>query len=199
MSPIIHGRASELGTILMDGSTGFTVRKRTGVGLIVHFFLLACMIILGASLLVYYQSPEGCFLAVAIGLCFAFVAQNLERLKKVKQALEFMNALFSSALGKGYQFVFIVKNTGDVVFYNRPFQAVFPTYVGTKDRTLETLLATYQMPQEHQEKLKALMSANTEGMITTVLREQSASSGLSVTLYVEPIERPTGFFIIRGK
>lgn len=192
-------RASDLGTLLTSGTTGFVVRKRTGIGMIFHFFLLACMVVLGASLLVYYRSPQGCGLAVAIGLSFALIAQNLEKMKKAKQSLEFMNALFSSALSKNHQFCCIVKATGEIIFYNRQFQAMFPSYVAQPSRMIDTLFTLYHMPAEHQEKLKSFMSANSEGMITTTVQEQSTSTHLSLTMYLEPIDRPTGFFLLRAR
>ncbi len=192
-------RISDIGSILTVGSTGFAVRKRTGVGVVIHFFLLFAMCVMGASLLVWYQSPEGCVLAIVIGACFALIAQNLEKMKKIKQSLEFMNALFSSALGKGHQFCCIIKNTGEIVFYNRAFQACFPAYIAQSDRNVSQLLNLYTVAQEHKDKLSALMAANTEGMVSTTFREESATSGVSMTMYIEPIERPTGYFLVRGK
>jgi hypothetical protein len=197
--PKNKARASDLGDALSSGTTGFTVRKRTGVGLFFHMFLLVCLVILGAALLVYYQSPQGCALAVAIGLSLALVAQNLERIKKVKQSLEFMNALFSSALGRGYLFCFVVKATGEIVFYNRPFQAIFPAYVAQEKRSIDLLFDLYNLPQDHREKIKAFVSSATEGSIATTLREAEATTEQAMTFYLEPIERPTGFVLVRGK
>lgn len=199
MSAKNNFRSSDLGAILTSGTTGFAVRKRTGVGRLVHMVLLASMVVLGASLLVYYESPEGCALAIAIGICFAFISQNIEKMNSLKKSQEFISALFSSALGKGYQFCCIVKSTGEIVFYNRPFQSVFPAYMAQDNRTLETLLNIYSVPQEHREKINSLIAANAEGSVSTVVREASATNGLSLTLYVEPIDRPTGFFLLRGK
>jgi len=194
-----NSRASDITTILMTGATGFTVRKRTGLGLFFHFFLLACVVILGASLLVYYNSLEGCILAVAIGLSFALVAQNLENLKKTKESIEFMNALFSSALSSGYKFCFIVKNTGDIVFYNRPFQNIFPAYVAQNTRTFESLLNLYSVSEADQNILNGFISSNSGGNISLALRENESTENQTLTFHIEPIGRPTGFFLIRGK
>jgi hypothetical protein len=199
MSAKNTSRASELGSILMSGTTGFTTRKRTGVGMFVHFFMLACIIVLGASFLVYYGSMEGCLLVSAIGFSFAMVAHNLERLKKIKEALEFMNALFSSALGKGYQFCFIVKYTGELVFYNRPFQSVFTDYMNQESRTLDSLLTLYQVPQEHRNSITAIMTAKGDGDVNTTMQSKASNTAMPITLHIEKIERPTGFFIVRGK
>ncbi len=199
MSAKNTSRASELGSILTSGTTGFTTRKRTGVGMFVHFFMLTCIVILGASFLVYYSSIEGCLLVTAIGFSFALVAHNLERLKKVKESLEFMNALFSSALGKGYQFCCIVKFSGELVFYNRPFQSVFPDYMNQQVRTLDALLTLYQMPQDQRTALNNIMTEKTDGTISTTLQSQSSGTAMPMTLEIEKIERPTGFFLLRGK
>ncbi len=163
-----------------------------------HFFLLACMIVMGASLLVYYNSPIGCSVVVAIGLSFALIAQNLEKQKKSKESLEFMNALFSSAIGKGFSFACIVKNTGDIVFYNRPFQTVFPAYTAQDARTLKALLDLYNIPEGDRDTLRKFMADNTGGSIATTINAKAQTEKTSITFHLEPIERPTGFFLLRG-
>ncbi|MES2983855.1 MAG: hypothetical protein V4735_01550 [Pseudomonadota bacterium] len=192
-------RSSDLGEGLRTGTTGFTVRKRTGVGKVVHFFLLIAMVVIGASMLVYYQSPEGCMLAVVVGAVFGLVAINFEKLKTTKESLEFMSALFSSALGRGYQFCCMVKANGDVVFFNRPFQSVFPAFITQPSRTLETLLTLYHVPQDQRDLLAAHLSANNEGSLTLSLRAADETAAKTMTVLVEPIERPTGFMLLRGK
>ncbi len=199
MSVQNNSRASELGALLTDGTTGFTVRKQSGVGIFFHFFLLACMVVLGVALLVYYQSPKGCFLAVAIGGAFAMIATNLEKTKKMKQSIEFMNALFSSAMGKGYKFCCIVKHTGDIVFYNRAFQTVFPAYTLQDDRTLRSLMNLYNLPESDRDKLRDMMFNKTEGSLETAIRASAATESAPITFILETIERPTGFFLLRGK
>ena len=199
MSVQNNSRATDLGEVLTAGTTGFKVRKRTGIGMFFHFFLLACMVVMGAALLVYYQSPIGCGIAVVIGICLAMVAQNLEKQKKAKEALEFMNALFSSAIGKGYQFACIVKNTGDIVFYNRPFQTVFPAYTAQDTRTLKALLDLYNVPEGDRDSLRNFMTENMGGSISTTINAKAQTEKTSMTFHLEPIERPTGFFLLRGK
>lgn len=199
MSVQNNSRATDLGEVLTAGTTGFMVRKRTGVGLFFHFFLLACMVLLGTSLLVYYQSPIGCAVAVGIGLSFALIAQNLEKQKKHKESLEFMNALFSSAIGKGYQFACIVKNTGDIVFYNRPFQSLFPAYTAQDTRTLKALLDLYSVPDAHREALKTHMAEKKDGTIATTINAKAQTEKTAITFHIDSIERPTGFFLLRGK
>lgn len=199
MSVQNNSRATDLGTILTEGTTGFAVRKRTGIGLFFHFFLLACMVVMGVSLLVYYQSPMGSAVAVAIGLSFALIAQNLEKQKKHKESLEFMNALFSSAIGKGYQFACIVKKTGEIVFYNRPFQAVFPAYTIQDTRTLKALLDLYNVPESDRETLRKFMTDNEGGSIATTINAKAQTEKTAITFHLDPIERPTGFFLLRGK
>ncbi len=199
MSVQNNSRATDLGDLLTEGTTGFTVRKTSGVGLFFHFFLLGCMVIMGVAMLVSYQSPKGCALAVAIGAAFAVIAHNLERNKKMKEALEFMNALFSSAMGKGYKFCCIVKNTGDIVFYNRPFQAIFPAYILQDTRTLKSLLNLYNLPEADRDTLTKMMAEKTEGTLATSIRAGAEKDSTPITFYLDTIERPTGFFMLRGK
>lgn len=194
-----NSRTSDLGAILINGSNGFTVRKRTGVGLFFHLFLLACMVILGVALLVYYQSPQGGVLTIAIGLSFAIIAQNLEKIKKHKESIEFMNALFSSALGAGWKFCCIVKNSGDIVFYNRSFQSIFSDYTKQNTRTLESLLSLYAVPQAERDIINGFISSASTGSISVTLKSEDNTEKQMLAFHIEPIERPTGYFLIRGK
>jgi len=196
--PKNSARASDLGHLLTSGTTGFVKRKRTGVGLFFHMFMLVCLVVLGASLLVYYQSAQGCALAVAIGLSLAIIAQNLEKMRNIKHSLEFMNALFSSSLGKGYLFCFIVKTTGEIVFYNRPFQTIFSSYVEQESRQLDKLFEVSGIPAQDRDRIKTLISSVAEGSVETTVNQPSGTSQ-NVTFILEPIERPTGFTLIRGK
>lgn len=199
MSVQNNSRATDLGEVLTLGTTGFTTRKRTGVGLFFHFFLLACMVVMGVSLLIYYQSPIGSAVAVAIGLSFGLIAHNLEKLKKGKESLEFMNALFSSAIGNGYRFACIVKKSGEIVFYNRPFQTIFPAYTAQDTRTLKALLDLYNIPEGDRETIRKFMSDNMGGSIATTINAKAQTEKTSITFNLDPIERPTGFFLLRGK
>ncbi|MFZ4540874.1 MAG: hypothetical protein ACOYNL_03550 [Rickettsiales bacterium] len=193
-----NSRTTDLGTTLYDGSTGFQVRKRNGIGMFFHVFALCCMVLMGASLLVYYRSPEGCAFAVAIGLSFALIAQNLEKQKKSRESLEFMNALLSSALGAGHRFCCIVKNTGDIMFYNRPFQEVFPEYITQGTHTLDALFTLYNVPQADHNAITGLMAPNRSGTINTSIRAEGSNTQ-TISIILEPIERPTGYFLLRGK
>lgn len=195
----VSGRAADIGDLLIKGSTGFAARKKTGVGLFIHFFLLTCMVILGVTMLVRYNSPQGCILTVTIGGVFALVAHNLEKLKQVKQSLEFMNALFSSALGKSYQFCCIVKNTGDIVFFNRPFQAVFPAYITQSDRKIDALFNIYNVPQDQRDKFTAITNSGGDGTVNFTFRESDAAASVNLTTTIEIIDRPTGFYLVRGR
>lgn len=192
-------RAGDLGSMLIQGSTGFTARKRTGFGLLVHIFLMATMMVFGVTLLVYYESLEGCALAIALGLCLAFISHNLEKMRSIKLSLEFMNALFSSALGHGFKFCFVVKGTGEIVFYNRAFQTVFPAYMEQSSRSFDVLASLYSIPAADLEKIKSMMASAADGEIKTTYKSASDTTSASATLLIEHIERPTGFILVRGK
>ncbi len=194
-----NSRTTDLGTILTDGASGFSPRKRTGVGLFFHLFVIASMVILAVALLVYYQSPRGCALAMAIGFSFLVIIENVQKLKRTKDSLEFMNALFSSALGSGYKFCFIVKSSDDIVFYNRPFQTIFPAYIMEKGHTLARLLSLYNVTQVDKDILYGFISSNSSGNVKIKVRSSLESEGEMLSFFVEPIERPTGFFLVRGK
>ncbi len=194
-----NSRISDFGTILMVGSSGFSTRKLTGIGLFFHLFLLACMVIFGVALLMYYQSPMGLALAAAIGLGVTLIIKNLEKLKKHKESLEFMNALFSSALGAGWKFCCIVKSTGELVFYNRSFQTVFPAYLEQTNRTLEGWMRSCSLEQYDCDIIKNFIQTSTAGTVNISLKDAGSDVVEPVVFHIEPIERPTGFFLIRGK
>jgi hypothetical protein len=194
-----NSRTSDMGTILDTHTGGFIKRKHSGVGLVFHLFVLASMVVLSIALLIYYRSPNGSVLVVAIASSVAVIAHNLEKAKKHRELIEFMNALFSSALGEGWKFCFIVKNTGDIVFYNRAFQNVFPAYIKQDNRTLGNLLRIYHVQQSEREALNAFITSSTKGNTNIALKSQDDVISNTISFHVEPIERPTGYFLVRGK
>jgi hypothetical protein len=110
-----------------------------------------------------------------------------------------MNALFSSALGKGHAFTCIVKTSGDIVFYDRPFQAIFPDYIAQETRTLLSMFDLYNVPEGDRDTLRKFMAENTGGSLSTSIKAAEQPEKTAISFHLEPIERPTGFFILRGK
>lgn len=122
------------------------------------------------------------------------VRNNLELVR----ATEFQSALFSSALGMNHDFTFIVAVKDYSIFYlDRPFQNVFPYFFKQKERALDVFLDQTKVSSENQKTLRSLLERRNSQNI--ILEMEADGEMKKVALTIEPIPRPDGFMIIRGR
>src|SRR5277367_5362330 len=57
-------------------------------------------------------------LFVILGLASLYVSKQVYRHRELQKKIEFQNALFASALGRGYQFCLIANKNGTVCYLN---------------------------------------------------------------------------------
>jgi hypothetical protein len=55
------------------------------------------------------------------------------------------------------------------------------------------------VPQADRDKLNGHMSSNTESTFSTSIRDGASIEAQTISFQLETIERPTGFFLLRGK
>ncbi len=122
------------------------------------------------------------------------VRNNLDLVK----ATEFQNALFASTIGMNHDFTFIVTISDHNIFYlDRPFQEAFPYFFKQKERSLNGFLEQAKVSSENQKTLHSLLEQNnSQNMVLDMEIEGNTSK---VALSIEPIPRPSGFIIVRGR
>lgn len=197
MKHVKNVRASDQVTLDDLKNSGFVIRKRTLNRQISQIFMMVLVIVVGISLIVYNDSYVSALLCVGIGGLIFYLALKLDKMGKIEQSNEFVMALLSSALGRGYAFCAIVRDDGQIVYLNRPFQEVFPAFIAQEKRDVCTLLSLYNVSDDERGKITALISGKSDGTLN--MTASNDGSKRSFTLTIEAIERPTGFVMLRGK
>lgn len=113
-------------------------------------------------------------------------------------AAEFQNALFSAAARLKTKFVMIVKQDGTIFYFDRGFQRVFPETASRGTLMIDKIFSSKQITPVEAEKLHRALD---EGRADTVFIHLPNEAGeeQKIIITIDPLPRPAGFFIIRGR
>jgi len=199
MAAVKHIRASDTIDLNDLRNTGFVVRKRSGLKQIYSLCVMAILIALGGTILLFNEAWIGAMLCVVVGSVTLDLGRNLERQQKMLKTTEFINALFASALGKKHTFCAIVRLDGRIIYMNGAFQEIFPDFIGQAKYDLETLLTMGNVSSDKRQSLISLVAKNTENVVPITMEITRNKAPQSMTLSIEPIERPSGFVLLRAQ
>ena len=194
-------RVSDQNAFSLKNRKDFTIRRHGLSTIVIYKLIFFTLVICAATtFLVYNQMMLGAQITTLIGLVLYVFAKQLEKHKKSLAFTEFLNALLSSALGKDHKFCMVVKQSdGQIVYLNRDFQKIFPEIAALEMRTLDILLNRYNIAAGAR---KSIIQAATKGAAKTVNTEfkaEHAKKTQEISFIIEPIQRPAGFSLIRGK
>ena len=194
-------RVSDQNAFSLKNRKDFTVRRHGLSTVVVYKLIFFTLVICAATtFLVYNQMMLGAQITTLIGLVLYIFAKQLEKHKRSLAFTEFLNAMLSSALAKDHKFCMIVKQSdGQIVYLNRDFQKTFPEIAALPMRTLDILLNRYNFAAGAR---KSILQATTKGAVKTVNTEfkgPHAKKTQEISFVIEPIQRPVGFSLIRGK
>lgn len=193
-------RASDRSDFVNAQRSDFVKRKPEISAKQIYSLCLALLVIVvGVSVLVYSDALVGSGLCVVVGAVLWFFAKHIERGQKQLQATQFLNAMFASVLAVGYKFTMIVKSDGEIVYLDRAFQEMFPDIMKGSKRTLEMLFESYHVPLDHQQALLSMIAKGGEANIPFSIEGGSNHASHSLTLFCNPVPRPSGFFVLRGR
>lgn len=180
----------------------FIVRRRLPplvqlAGLFAVCFTLLFAIAMNAA---YLGGGVGVALAIfaIVGpLCWFTIHLN-QRNNEIVMSAEFQNALFSAAARLKTRFCIIVKRDGSIFYYDRGFQNMFPEATNRGMLMLEKVFTSkYISPQEMRKLERALSNNESSTIFIDLPMDMSGTQKLVIT--VDPIDRPTGFFILRAR
>ncbi|NBX03674.1 MAG: hypothetical protein EBR02_06405 [Alphaproteobacteria bacterium] len=194
-----HIRAHDRSDYIDIQKSGFVVRKNTPIAKISEVFKWVSVVVLVVSVAMYYDSLIGFGICVGGGALALFLGRQLERMQKIQQSTEFVSAIFSSALGKGYLFCIAIREDGEIVYLNRPFQTSFPDFIAQPKLTLQTLMKMQGVSEDDSIKIRAAISRPQDSSVTINMVIGNSNTVKPITFCIEPIERPSGFLLIRGK
>lgn len=183
-------------------SSDFIVRDRMPLmwQLAGLFFVCFSILFLVASNASFFGGTFGVGLAIfaVIGPLTWFTLYYNQRNRDLVLATEFQNALFSAAARLKSKFCMIVKKDGTVFYYDRAFQKIFPETANRGVLMLDKIFSTKHISAQEAKKLdNALENNRSETILVQVQDGDGETQRIIIT--VDPISRPEGFFILRGR
>lgn len=140
----------------------------------------------------------GLAILAVIGPLTWFTVYFSQQNRDMLLAAEFQNALFSAAARLKSKFVMIVKQDGTIFYYDRGFQEVFPDTANRGTLMVDKIFSNKQISPAESAKLQtALESGHHETVFVTLLNADGEEQKVIIT--VDPLPRPSGFYIVRGR
>ena len=196
-------RASDQDCFTDKNRSDFKARKHTfSAKKMYEMTFSAIAIAVAVTFLVSNQMMSGAISCMVLGGVLFIIAKQAEHHRKLLTATEFLSALLSSALGEGYDFVMIIKkDVRKIVYLNNGFQKVFPEMVDVEFRKLDDLLAKYQAGEEVSKSIVQAVKKGTAKKISLDIMTGSGNNKKksSMVFNIDPILRPAGFCLVRGK
>lgn len=167
----------------------FTVVVITGV-----CFLLSCIFLF----LIENTLWRVVLLATTFAAFCSYALIKIQHTHDLLMATEFQNALFSSAIGISHKFCVIMKQDGTITYLDQAFQELFPSFVQQGKRHVDVWLEQSKVAREEREEIVQALKRDGFSKIICVMR--TANEGYyKMVLSVEPIVRPHGFVLLRGR
>ena len=191
-------RFSDMG-LDVSGASDFVIRERTPTTpLLILIFLSTLLVSLSLMISINNKFALIGLLFVSLGSAGWYVILQVIRERDMLLATEFQNALFASALGLHNKFSILIKRDGTIIYLDRSFQTLFPDFIYQPNRSIETLLKTGNVSKEDAVKVHASID---RGVFDKVIFNLQDARGKvhNIILSVEPILRPAGFTMLRGR
>jgi hypothetical protein len=178
-------------------TSGFIVRKRTPAARLSIAFmgLAACILMIVA--IGFLNTLTGFYICMGSGLIIMFVAIHLERIRKIQLSTEFLNAIFSSALGKGYKFCIVARRDGEIIYVNRDFHNIFAHFVVQPALNIKQLCVMYGVSQEDCHRVESALLQSVPQTIGLHI-QMGYVEPEPISLQIEPVDLPAGYMLVRG-
>lgn len=182
-----------------NGAKDFIIRKRLPT-IVQLLIVIVTVFLIAFSLSVAIDSRFKLFLLMSTLFSIAgwYVIVAIQRNRDLVLATEFQNALFASALGLNNKFCLIIRRDGNIVYLDRSFQEVFPDFMKQPRKTIEIFLEQGRVSKEETEKVFAAIDQGVFSKVVFNIRG-AGSQFHKMIVSVEPILRPTGFVLLRGR
>jgi PAS domain S-box-containing protein len=133
---------------------------------------------------------------VAGVLCFYTVYRKQQSLDLV-MATEYQNMLFAQAVGLGSNFTLFVRRDGTIVYSDDGLSEIFPNARRGDSEALETVFEQGGVAKADRERiLGAIYGGQSDRLVFPLHR---GGEELEYVLTVEPLPRPGGYSILRGR
>ncbi|MBY0355662.1 MAG: PAS domain-containing protein [Rickettsiales bacterium] len=187
---------------LQSATQDFVRRKRHGsVWRAFLMYLAILLIVLSYGFYRHYHSSDVILiilLTVAITTLILHALYSIQKSLDLIMAVEFQNALFTSALNLRMDFTIIMQRNGSVVYVDSGFRELFPEIRTIDDKVLDYLTTNLQMDERQKDKFfLALRNYDYEQLVVELFKGNGEYD--KFMLYLSPIPRPQGFFMIQAR
>lgn len=182
-----------------SGVRDFVIRKR--IPTIPQLFIIFLSAILIAISVAVSITDKVALISILLILSITlgwYVIIQIQRNRDLLLATEFQNALFASALGLNNKFCLIIKRDGTIIYLDRSFQDMFPDFLRQPRRSIDILLEQGRVSREDSAKI---FRAVEQGVYEKVIFDIRGAGNqfYKIVMSIEPIIRPTGFTLLRGR
>jgi hypothetical protein len=179
-------------------SSGLVVRKHTPDAQLSSAFmaLSVCVLLLAVSL--FYDSLKGFYLCVGSGIIVGFVSLKLERIRKAQVSTEFLNAIFSSAIGNDYRFCMAAHRDGEIVYVNRGFHDLFAEFVAQPELNVKQLCTMSGIGDFERKRIETALQGDAMQCVQVSMNTGIDHALEPISLLIEPVAFPKGYVLIRG-
>jgi len=179
-------------------TSGFVVHKHTPASELSNLFMGIAVAILMVVGVLYYDSLQGFYICTSAGLLIMYVSFKLDRIQKMQVSTEFVNAIFSSAIGKDCRFCLAVRDDGEIIYVNRDFHSLFPEFLAQPILNLKKLGSMTGVNTRDQKKIDEALLQQAKRGITVDIRLSGNPVPESMSFLIEPLDIPKGYALIRG-
>lgn len=177
----------------------FIIRKRYPT-LLQLFVIFLSVVLIGASVVLAVEDKTALISIIFIlgGATSWYVTTLLQRNRDQLLATEFQNALFASALGMNHKFCFIIRRDGNIIYQDRSFQDMFPTFFRQGSHNLDSLMDYGKVSQDDKDRIfKAIEQGDYQKVVFDIRNGDGKFQ--KIVMNMEPILRPSGFVLMRGR
>lgn len=183
----------------ISGASDFVVRhRRPTAGHIITLIFVVLALAITTVVFVADKYMLAALIITLLGSVGWYMVLQVQRNHDLLLATEFQNALFASALGLNNKFCIIIRREGNIVYFDRAFQQIFPEFLKQPRRSLDILLEQGKVSAGEIEKIYSAIERGVYEKVIFNIRGAERKF-FKIVMSVEPIMRPNGFILLRGR
>ncbi len=200
-------------TELMEASEGFNPRQHgtsiKRLGLYFMAVLFITIMLLNHLISKFLFTPDGnaptldevivvlggtVFFAIVVGVVALML---IIKVRKNITATEFQNLIFASCMRVDSDFCLVLHKDRKGIYCDYKFNTLFEPFVVHSDDPFHQLLASQGFRKGDEKKLLDALKDGRQAQFTFSLKHPEGKAK-KIKLRLDPIERPGGFFLLRG-
>jgi len=176
----------------------FIRRKlKPGIFLFVLITVFICLLLIISHIYVSDKYLFSYIVVVLFGGLLFLTNKYIGGMNNIVFSNDFENALFAGAAGTGYDFLLIIKNNQEIVYYNPSCKEYFTYQPHNNRQGIGSLLESVGIDYEDRgEIIRSIQEGKSTEIKCTIQSTTNDYNHLIITL--KPITRPKGFFVIKA-